>query len=208
MKLNVAREALIKDVGKIGAILLLIGLIAGYSFYNRQSTESELAKLDRDTALSKNRIVKLEEENNEFVRLFLRYSKIPNNKREVNLNDLPSRIALLQPVLQNLKMKYHLAQLDISLTNVAPLGTIYDRKRYTTMFNNATFNFGALSDELVLSFLTELFEAMPGFVRVEVFEITRTQEITPSVLGQIQSKKIPVLVTGRVVFSWKTIRAK
>jgi hypothetical protein len=206
MRLVALREELLRIGWKVGGAILLACLIMGYSFYDRQSREDELAKIQRETALSRNRIVKLEDENNRFIQQQLRFNRIPKRQRDVQLNDLPSRIAVLQPTLQNLKVRYRLAVLDINLTNVAPFIAAQDQKKYATQFNTITLNFGGLSDELILSFLQELFRTLPGYIRVEKMEMKRDLEITQDVLGQIQGQSIPVLVSGSIVFTWKTVR--
>ena len=206
MRIALLQEELIKAAWVAGGIALGALIITGYSFYDRQNREDNLAQIDRDLALANNQIVKLEEDNNKFIQTQLRYNRIPDKKREVNLSDMASRIALLQPTLQGLKVRYRLAVLDISLTNVAPLVSAQDQKRYLTHFNTVTLTFGGLSDELILSFLQELFETLPGFIRVEKMEMKRTTEITSAVLGKIQNSSIPVLVSGSVVFTWKTVR--
>ena len=206
MRLVTLREELIKLGLRMGGVILVAGLIMGYSFYDRQSREDDLAKNQREIALARNRIVKLEDENNRFIQQQLRFNRIPVRQRDVQLSDLPSRIAVLQPTLQNLKVRYRLATLDINLTNVAPYLSAQDQNRYATQFNTITLTFGGLSDELILSFLQDLFQTLPGYIRVEKMELKRELEITQVVLGQIQGQTIPVLVSGNVVFTWKTVR--
>lgn len=206
MRLVALREELIKIGWKVGGAILLAAIIMGYSFYDRQSREDTLAQHQRDTALARNRIVKLEDENNRFIQQQLRYNRIPERQRDVQLNDLPSRIAVLQPTLQNLKVRYRLAVLDINLTNVAPFVAAQNQKKYAIQFNTVTLTFGGLSDELILSFLQELFYTLPGYIRVDKMEMKRDLEITQDVLGQIQGQSIPVLVSGSITFTWKTVR--
>lgn len=206
MKLADARSELLQIGLKFGAAILVAGLILGFSFYDRQSREDELAKNQREIALARNRIQKLEEDNNRFIQQQLRFNRIPERQRNLQLNDLPSRIAFLQPTLQNLKVRYRLAVLDINLTNVAPLVAAQNQQKYSMQFNTITLNFGGLSDALVLSFLQELFMTLPGYIRVEAMDMQRKLEITNEVLGQIQGQSIPVLVSGSVVFTWKTVR--
>jgi hypothetical protein len=206
MKTVVIREELIKVASIVGGIALGALLITGYSFYDRQNREDTLAQVENDLALAKNQIVKLEEDNDKFLQLQLHYNRIPDKQRDINLSDLPSRLAILQPALQNLKVRYRLAVLDISLTNVAPLVGTQEQKGYITHFNTITLTFGGLSDELMMSFLQELFETLPGYIRVEKLVMNRKIEISPAVLAQIQNSSIPVLVEGSVVFTWKTVR--
>ena len=208
MKITFLREELIKTAWIAGGIIAIVLLIVGFSFYDRQNREDILAQTQRDLALAKNQIVKLEADNNKFIQTQLRYNRIPDKQRDANLSDLASRIALLQPTLQNLKIRYRLAVLDISLTNAAPVIGAQEQNRYAAYFNTVTLTFGGLSDELLLSFLQELFEDLPGFFRVEKFEMKREKEISSGVLTQIQDSSIPVLVSGSVVFTWKTVQKK
>ena len=205
MKIAVLREELIQTAWAVGAILLGVLLITGYSFYDRQSREDALAQTQRDISLAKNQIRKLEDDNNQFVQMKVRYNQIPESKRAVGLNALPARIALLQPALQDLKIRYRLAVLDISLTNVAPLVTAEPNKRYGASLNTVTLRFGGLSDELLLSFLQELFETLPGYIRVEKLEMKRDAAISPAILGQIRASSTPLVASGAVTFSWKTV---
>ena len=205
MKIAVIREELIRIAWIAGGITLAALLITGYSFYDRQKREDNLAQMERDIALANNQILKLEEDNDKYIQTKMRYNRIADRQREINLSDLPSRIAILQPTLQNLKVRYRLAVLDISLTNVAPLISEQEQKNYITHFNTVTLTFGGLSDELLMSFLQELFETLPGYIRVEKLELRRKTLITPSVLGQIQNSSIPLVVEGTVVFTWKTV---
>ena len=205
MKIAVIREELIRIAWIAGVITLAALLITGYSFYDRQKREDNLAQMERDIALANNQILKLEEDNDKYIQTKMRYNRIADRQREINLSDLPSRIAILQPTLQNLKVRYRLAVLDISLTNVAPLISEQEQKNYITHFNTVTLTFGGLSDELLMSFLQELFETLPGYIRVEKLELRRKTLITPSVLGQIQNSSIPLVVEGTVVFTWKTV---
>lgn len=206
MRLMYLREELVRVGWKVGGVIAIAAIIMGYSLYDRQSREDTLAQMQRDTALAKNAIVRLEEDNNRFIQQQLRYNRIPENQRDVQLNDLPSRIAILQPTLQALKVRYRLAVLDISLTNVAPFVAAQNQTRFATQFNTITLTFGGLSDELILSFLQELFQTLPGYIRVEKLDMKRDLEITPEILGQVQGRSIPVLVSGSVVFTWKTVR--
>lgn len=206
MRVVFLREELIKTAWIAGGIALAALIFVGYSFYDRQSREDTLAQIQRDLALANNHIVKMEDDNNKFIQMQLHYNRIPDKQRDMNLSDLPSRIALLQPTLQSLKVRYRLAVLDISLTNVAPLISTQEQKGYDTHFNTVTLTFGGLSDELLLSFVQELFETLPGYMRVEKMELKREAEITPAILGQIKNSSIPLLVNGSVVFTWKTVR--
>lgn len=206
MKLQWLKQEFRRIAIKAGLIGFVVLLVVGYSLYDRQTREDQLAQIQQDTALARNRISKLEQENNQFIQTQLKYNRIPLTQREQNLNDLPSRIALLQPLLQTLKVRYRLAVLDISLTNVAPYVSTTQQTTFSTAFNTVTLTFGGLSDEMVVSFLLELFETLPGYIRVESLEMKRELDITPSVLSQIQSRSIPVIVSGKVTFSWKTVR--
>lgn len=208
MKLSVIREALMKEAGIAALVAVVAGGIAGYSVYYRQSEEDKLAKMQRDLALTNNRIVKLEEENDEALKLFSRLARVPATKRTIQMNDLPSRIQLLQPMLEDLKVRYRMPKLDISLTNVSTMGPAYTKGSYETMFSTITITFGALSDEMVLSLLKELTQSLPGYVRFESLDLVRTQNISVSAYNQVKQRTIPTLVSGKVLISWKTIRQK
>lgn len=208
MKLSVIREALIKQASIAALVAVLAGGIAGYSVYYRQSEEDKLAKMQRDLALTNNKIVKLEEENDEALKLFSRLSRVPAPKRSIQMNDLPTRIALLQPLLEDLKVRYRMSKLEISLTNVAPMGPAYTKGSYETMFNTITITFGGLTDEMVMSLLKELTMALPGYIRFESLEMLRAAPITPMTYMQVQNRTLPALVTGKTTISWKTIRQK
>lgn len=208
MKLTILREELIREAARAGAAIIVAAIIAGLALYYRQSAEAELAKLKRDIALSNNRIVKLEEENTETLRMFSRVNQVPAAQKELPFNDLSSRVAWMQPRLEDIKRRYRLTQLDISMTNVAPLGGGYDQGSYQTMFNTITLTFGGLSDEILFSFLHELAEITPGYQRFEMLEMRRLLPIDQNVFLQIQAGRQPVLVAGRAIISWRTIRKK
>lgn len=208
MKLTILREELIREAVKAVSAIVAAAVLAGSAMYYRQSAEETLAKLKRDIALSNNRIVKLEEENTETLRLFSRINQVPAAKKEVPFNDLASRVGWLQPKLEDIKRRYRLTQLDISMTNAAPLGGGYDQGSYQTMFNTVTLTFGGLSDEIIFSFLQELAEITPGYLRFEVLEMRRLLPIDQNVFLQIRGGRQPVLVAGRAIISWRTIRKK
>lgn len=206
MKLSLIREIVIREGAIAVGAVLVAALVFGGSLYYRQSAEEELAKLKRDLALANNRIVKLEEENTEALQLFSRHNRLPASKKDINFNDMATRIALLQPQLESIRGRYRLPQLEINLTNVASLGPAYERPGYGVMFNTFTLTFAAMSDQVALSALFELGQNLPGYVRYENIELKRVLPLDQTAFLRVQAGTVPPMVTGKATLSWRTIR--
>lgn len=70
------------------------------------------------------------------------------------------------------------------------------------------FEFSAISDTHIFSFLDELKSAGPGFFLIESLSIKRTGDIDKTALTQLRAGNAPYLVDAKVSFNWIGIEEK
>ncbi len=208
MKADTVKKQLVKQLVKSVVVLAILGSGLFVAFTLKSDTEAELQKVSQEASNIDKQAQSLKMEYDRFETINKAYyEQVPQNKRENDkLASAVERIKVARPIIESLKALYQFDQLDITFSPVEADEKNYDTKNVRVMSNKVIVDFGAASDELVLSFLDSLITELPGYIQLETFDINREQDITQDVLNRIgQNKEAVSLVTGRMTFLWKTL---
>ena len=210
MKVNRLKRKLNKDALYATAIFVLVSIIAGLTWMKAMQDEQEIQRikgeisnLDADYLRTRDKIDKAKKQLTDF--MALPENKIPTANVDT---DITSWIREAREPLLKLKNSYKLNSLDLSLTPPTELKDgAFKRDSVMAISSKVTLKFDAASDELIFSFVDDLINHFPGYVRVESIDITRSGEITETMLSQVIAQgTAPSLVNGTLVFEWVKLK--
>lgn len=102
----------------------------------------------------------------------------------------------------------HLVNLSITVppfTEVAK--DMFPLKSGTMIKSDVKVTFSALTDNSVFAFIEKLQKEMPGVVVMQDLKITRTADISSTVILELNNHRITPLVTAEISFAWFGLRS-
>jgi len=201
-----------KDLVKTSTISLAIvavfgGLVFGILQY-KHSKEDDLKKIKKDIKSIKSNISSIKNERKQAMLSYKTFNSIPKNKLPTDSGYETSveRQRIAKKILLELNEKYRFTAMDPKL---APPELKESNDLIEIISSPLDINFDGMSDELVLSFVNDLRESLPGYLKMTKLNIKRRGAIDSETLEKIKvtSSYLP-LVSGAATFEWYTLKNK
>ncbi len=188
------------------AILVGVGILINIIlFIQTRSYKSDLDKIKSEIIAQEGKYNKTREGLGAATLLLDVYKDIRKDRHIQTefVDDITSRIKEAREPLQFLKDKYRLSQLDITITPPTAMKEAFlKRENYIANASKVTLRFSGLTDELVLSFVHELFDEFPGYVSITSLDLEKVGDINEQTVATIKTGVFPILVKGILVFEW------
>jgi hypothetical protein len=115
--------------------------------------------------------------------------------------------AKAEEILNNLRTKYRLTTFQATVAAEQPfVGEGYDNRTVDLTQSDIKIDFNAMSDLHVFSFVKELKEQLPGYVRIYDFSIRRAEQLKPEHFAAMSKGETPALVNAKISMMWMGIR--
>jgi len=201
-----------KDLAKSStASIIIIAVFGGLVFGTMQyknSKEDDLDKVKKDIKKIKSNISTIKNERKQAMLSYETFNSIPENKlpTKSGFESSVERQRIAKKVLLDLNDKYRFTAMDPKLS---PPGLKESTALIDIISSPLDINFDGMSDELVLSFVNDLKEKLPGYLKMTKLNIKRRGAIDSETLEKIKvtSSYLP-LVSGAVSFEWYTLKSK
>jgi len=206
MKYDDLRKKLFKKLAVSGAAVALALPVMVYLYLMQDSIESDYDKVKSDISSIESGYKKARNNMQNASGVFEEYENLPADRLPLTSSDameVTSRIREARLPLQELKERYRLSNLDMSLTAPAELAGEMKKDKISGASSKVTLKFSALTDELALSFIDALIAEFPGYVRIDFLSMKRNGgEINDAMLSKVRAGTMPSIIDVTLVFYW------
>lgn len=201
-KTIIAKRTLIKNAVVFGSATAA-ALIGFYALYIRNTTlESEITAADMSKQNLSGQLAQAQKD-------FEDLSKAFDHFKAINTIRLPSssgyetaaqRLREAQPIFEQLRNKHNLSDLDISFSTIADVTEQFGSQNFHVLQSDITLKFKGGTDAMMMMFLHDLMEFMPGYVVLSEFKIDRRQDTDQKGVDKFY------LTSGEMVLKWYTLK--
>ncbi len=206
MKYDALRKKLFKKLAVSGAMVALALPVMVYLYLMQDFLKSDYDKVKSEISGIEGSYKKTSENLEKAHGVFERYESLPADRLplpSVDAMEVTSRIREARLPLQELKERYRLSNLDMSLAAPVELAGEMRKDKISAASSKVTLKFSALTDELALSFIDALIAEFPGYVWIDSLSMRRSGvAINDAMLGQIRAGTMPSVVDIMLVFDW------
>ena len=206
-KLDDQKKSLFVQSSIYIAMVVVTGAIFYGSYLYHNSKAEELKDLKNKAASIKNKETAIRNEYNIFQEPLEQYQHIPENKKATadGYTKSAMRIRTLKDTIDKLKEKYYFPYIRFSTSTIDEKTETFDFKKLKIFSSQVTIEYGAMSDELVFSFINDFMDELPGYVLFKSVTVEKKGEITADLIDSIVKKHaILPLTEGVINFSWHT----
>ncbi len=128
------------------------------------------------------------------------YENLKKGRDEMSL--VISRRTITQ-VLGTLKNNYRLTSLSLQMDPEEPFeNEELQAAKLDVVRSNVVLELGGMSDQHIYSFIKEMRNKLPGFIKVKRLELKREKGFDIETLQQISNGAAPQMVSGKLAFEW------
>ena len=109
----------------------------------------------------------------------------------------------IQRILDDMRKRYRISNLSLSVGPIAPVrGETFDKETLITKNTRLEISFGALSDVHAFSFMNDVLNNTPGFMKIVSFNIERERKISNDVYISVSRGEEPRMVSVNASIEW------
>lgn len=211
------KRELIKALVVLAVVFGVFGGVYAGAMAFKSANFSELEKLEKDTRRLKEETKRAKDNYDATAKAIVYYDAIDPRRlpSESGLEQDQMRVSASRPIVIELKERFILPELDVTLTN--PDSGINQKqkglakalkgvKAVDVITNSVTYSYGGITDELVLSFVRAMIEKMPGYFILRRIEMTRDSTALDPIDQEEGRVVLKPLVDGKMEFEWKAIK--
>jgi hypothetical protein len=202
MKLVKLKKLLIIQLSVCGGIILVAMLLYYWLDNKKQTDLQQSGVLQGEISglyVKLNAINKKAKEIKEATKLWQRLNE-KHKKRE------GLKIDSIKKTFDQFKKRYRLSEANLDLSTPVELVDIYKTDTTVVVSSEVTVKFKAITDEYVFSFIDAVLKELPGYVKVEMLQMSRTGEVNDDLLRRISKGENPELVAGSMTFQWRDLK--
>lgn len=202
-KCDILRKKLIIN-GIVASVIFLALLTSGIMLSNysddtageKQAKENENQTKQAEANTLKTKINKL----GEFSEAYALYTQYHNKDLSLNRSTVTN-------ILNRLREKHHLVNLEATISPISDTKEITDIKSSTVLKSQVKLSFGALTDNSIYNFIEAIQSEFPGIVVIDSLRFSKKSSLSREVLLNLNSHKITPMVSGELSFFWVGIKS-
>ena len=207
IKYNKLKQGLVKEAAIAAAAIFVLGGVAiGLSSFST-SSEEELQAATSNLQSTSAQIADLETKKSIVSKSGKKFKELKEriDNEEFTLDPLNA-----QERLNALRKDFRLGEPKVQFTQEADLVTPAFQKHPSVIVSkrDVTFEFKAMTDMHVYSFLNAIETSFPGMVKIKKVQLARLSEVNDQIIKQIQLGDEPELISATIEFVWIGLRFK
>lgn len=202
MKTIELQHAVVKQF--IVTFMIILFAAGGYFYLESYGADLEAQKIqvERETMALNSRIANFQRQQHEYEEAQkLWYTLSDTQKKRSGII-----LANAQQLLTNLKDQYTLGGFKADISKPEILRDVYSTETTAVVSTRVDLAFNALSDESVFSFVAALTRGLPGYVKIDSFQVAREGNIDPLLIKDLRRGKFHPIVQGRMTFFWRDLK--
>lgn len=194
---------------KFGIVdLILLGIVGFLYIYSDSlgddyySLKSRASSLESEIRQKNNTYFDAEENLESFLR-------ISNNRlpTETGYKESYQRIKQILPNIEKFKDLYSFKKLTFTLGKIEE-NRDYSKTNFDAYSGSLSLYFEGASDQFVFSFINDLKNSMPGYLKIDDFYISKKEDLSNIGVRSFLTVKNFYFVTGKIDLNWITFKFK
>ncbi len=203
-------ELLKRKFKKVIIIFLVSVVISGALAYGAymysDSAYAEKQEVERTLRQKRLKVSELEQKFNIYESSFNRYNEL---LQEYDIGKFTLDIDNAQRVINNLRQKYRLTNLELKISSEKIYGDSNQKyEGFEPLYREVNMTFFGLSDAHIYAFINELQEELSGYVRFAEFSVTRERPMSDALYQDVRRGSTPSIVQAELSFLWIGIARK
>ncbi len=199
MKIQDLRKKIIINFSASGFLLLTLGGMIAYTFYQKGAVENKVSNLKTETLQLKGKVTELQLNTIEIKKYKDLYKGISANKKNVSglkMSEVNAKMNLAAE-------QYNIISpsIKVNLPEVLKDG-VFRRVTVNILFTTATLTFNAADDVRAISFISDFLKSLPGYPIVSNLELKKSKEYSMKDLIDLSTGKSSGSISAKVDFFW------